>query len=53
MFRLIMNLLVGNTTVEVAMKTGYVLLLSMIIGWVLPATASAQGGHQRDSWYIG
>jgi hypothetical protein len=38
---------------EVAMKIGYVLLLSMIIGWLLPAAASAQGGHQRDSWYIG
>ncbi len=26
------------------MKIGYVLLLSMIIGSALPATASAQGG---------
>ena len=35
------------------MRIGYLLLLSLIVGSALPATASAQESHQRDSWYIG
>lgn len=35
------------------MKIGNLLLLVMIMGLALPATASANGPHQRDSWYIG
>jgi hypothetical protein len=35
------------------MKTRNLLLLLIVVGLVLPATASAQARHQRDTWYIG
>jgi opacity protein-like surface antigen len=35
------------------MKTRNLLLLLIVVGLSLPATATAQARHQRGSWYIG